>query len=157
MDNIFTNAIDTIEQTISGTLLTDIIDHKSILISGNDVQYKERILKYKKIEVRDNLSMTNFIYRSLDANPQFNPDDNYEIFERLQVHARKNIFLQRMQTIEKNIHKLNKWMTNGILKSINTKDILYLKNWSKQVIRIMMSIILLKPILIPINISCEKK
>ena len=86
---------------------------------------KNEFLNIRKKEVRDNLSMTNFIYRSLDANPQFNPDDNYEIFERLQVHARENIFLQRMQTIEKNKHKLNKWMTNGILKSINTKDILY--------------------------------
>ena len=28
----------------------------------------------------------------------------------------------------KNEHTLNKWMTNGILKSINTKYILYKKN-----------------------------
>ena len=50
-----------------------------------------------KIEVRDNLSMTNFIKElhipnehilPLDANPQSNPNDNYEIFERLLVHAR---------------------------------------------------------------------
>ena len=31
IDNIFTNAIDAIEQTIPGTLLTDITDHKTIL------------------------------------------------------------------------------------------------------------------------------
>ena len=95
VDNIFTNVIDTIEQTISGTLLTAIIDHKAIFTFFNDVQYKEGIPKYIKIEVRDNLSMINFInelqqmniYSSLDANLQSNPNDNYEIFERLLVHA----------------------------------------------------------------------
>ena len=54
IDNIFTNAI---EATISGTLLTDMTDHKAIFTSVNDVQYKERIPKYKKIEVIANLSM----------------------------------------------------------------------------------------------------
>ena len=97
IDNIFTNVIVAIEQTNSGTLLTDITDHKAIFNSVNDVQYKERIPKYTKIEVRDNLSMPNFInelqqmniYNSLDANPQSNPNDNYEIFERLLVHERE--------------------------------------------------------------------
>ena len=50
--NIFTNAIDATEQTISRTLLTDITDHKAIFTSVNDVKYKERIPKYKNIEVR---------------------------------------------------------------------------------------------------------
>ena len=40
IDNIFTNAIDAIEHTISGTLLTDITDHKAIFTSVNNVQYK---------------------------------------------------------------------------------------------------------------------
>ena len=60
IDNIFINVIDAIEQTISGTLLTSITDHKAICTSVNDVQYKERIPKYNKIEVRDNISMTQF-------------------------------------------------------------------------------------------------
>ena len=86
-------------------------------------QYKERIPKYKKIEVRDNLSMTNFIneiqqmniYNSLDANPQSSPNDNYEIFERLLVHARdKHLPIKKVKYC-KNKHKLNKWITNGIL------------------------------------------
>ena len=41
IDNIFTNAIDAIEHNLSGTLLTDITDHKAIFTSVNDVQYKE--------------------------------------------------------------------------------------------------------------------
>ena len=67
------------------------------------------------------------IYNSLDANPQSNPNANYEIFERLLVQARdKHLPIKNVKYC-KNKHKLNKWMTNGILKSINTKDILYKK------------------------------
>ena len=60
------------------------------------------------------------IYNSLDANPQSNPNDNYELFERL--HARDKHLPLKVK-YWKNKLKLNKWMTNGILKSINTKDI----------------------------------
>ena len=124
IDNIFTNAIDAIELTISGTLLTDITDRKAIFTSVNDVQYKERIPKYKKIKVRDNLSMTNFInelqqmniYNSLDANPQSNPNDNYEIFERLLVQAREKHLPIKNVKYCKNKHNLNKWMTHFLRK-----------------------------------------
>ena len=42
------------------------------------------------MEVRDNQSMNTFIneLQQLNANPQSNPNDNYEIFERLLVQAR---------------------------------------------------------------------
>ena len=107
--------------------------------------------------------MTNFINElqqmnicnTLDVKPQSNPNDNYEIFERLLVHAREKHLLIKKVRYCKNKHKISKWMTNGILKSINTKDVLY-TIWFKQVIRIMMYMILLKPILIHIKISCDK-
>ena len=70
------------------------------------------------------------IYNSLDANPQSNPNDNYEIFERLFVQTRDNHLPIKNVKYRKNVHKLNKWMTNEILKSINTKDILYFFNGS---------------------------
>ena len=85
------------------------------------------------MEVRDNLSITNFInelqqmniYNSLDANPQSIPNNNYEIFERLLVQATDKYLSIKKVKYCKNKHKLNKWMTIGILKSINTKAILY--------------------------------
>ena len=79
--------------------------------------------------------MTNFIdelqqmniYNSLDVNPQSNPNDNYEIFEWLLVQTTdKHLPIKNVKYC-KNKHKLNKWLTNGILKSINTKDIFYKK------------------------------
>ena len=83
--------------------------------------------------------MTNFInelqqmniYNSLDANPQSNLHDNYEIFERLIVQARdKHLPINNVKYCQK--HKLNKWMTNGIIKSINIKNILYTNNGSSK-------------------------
>ena len=65
------------------------------------------------------------IYNSQDANPQSNPNDNYEIFERLLIQARdKHLPIKNVKYCKKK-HKLNKWMSNEILKFINTKDILY--------------------------------
>ena len=90
----------------------------------------------------------------MDAtNPQSNPKDNYETFERLHVHARdKHLPINNVKYLK---HKLNKWMTNGILKSINRKDIIVLKNFFKQVLRIMY-MTLLKTNFNTYEISCDK-
>ena len=40
INNIFTNSVDAIVQTISRILLKDITDYKAIFTSANDVQYK---------------------------------------------------------------------------------------------------------------------
>ena len=70
-----------------------------------------------KIEVRDNLYMTNFInelqqmniYNPLDTNPQSNPNDNYEIFERLLVQASaKHLPIKNVKYCKININ-----ITNG--------------------------------------------
>ena len=53
------------------------------------------------------------IYNSQDANPQSNPNNNYEIFELLLVHAIDNDLPIKKVKYCKNKHKLNKWMTNG--------------------------------------------
>ena len=106
--------------------------------------------------------MTNFItelqqmnkYSSLDANPQSNPNDNYELLEQLLVHARdKHLHIENVK-YRINKHKLNKWMTNGIFKSISRKYIFYEK--IVQASTIMLYITFLKQILIPIKIYCDK-
>ena len=133
IDNIFTNVIDRTEQTISGNLLIDITDHKAIFTSVNDSQYKERMPKHIEIEVRDEHSMTNFInelknldiHTSLNDNLQSDPNDNYEIFEKLIIYAKNKHIPKKTVKYRKQKHKQCKWMTDGILNSINTKDKLY--------------------------------
>ena len=54
-----------------------------------------------------------------------NPNDDYEIFITLfQLANNKHLPMKCVQ-YQKKTHKKSKWMTTGILNSINTKDGLY--------------------------------
>ena len=48
-DNIFTNAIDAIEQTVSGTLLTDMTDPKQSLLLLTMYNIKNKFLNIRKL------------------------------------------------------------------------------------------------------------
>ena len=63
------------------------------------------------------------ILDKLDKGPNIDPNNNYELFAQLIKYAtEKHIPRVRYQ---KKKHKRSKWLTNGILNSINTKDRLY--------------------------------
>ena len=54
-----------------------------------------------------------------------NPNDNYEIFiTHFQLAKDKHLPMKSVR-YQKRKHKKSKWMTTGILNSINTKDRLY--------------------------------
>ena len=54
-----------------------------------------------------------------------NPNDNYEIFmKHFQMTKNKHLPMKSVR-YQKRKHKKFKWMTTGILNSINTKDRLY--------------------------------
>ena len=54
-----------------------------------------------------------------------NPNDNYEIFiTHFQLAKNKHLPMKSVR-YQKRKHKKSKWMTTGILNSINTKDRLY--------------------------------
>ena len=66
-----------------------------------------------------------YIYESLDTNIQNDNNQNYGIFEKLLLCAKSKHLTTKMIKLCKYKHKQSKWITNGILKSINTKDKLY--------------------------------
>ena len=54
-----------------------------------------------------------------------NPNDNYEIFiTHFQLTKNKHLSMKSVR-YQKRKHEKSKWMTTGILNSINTKDRLY--------------------------------
>ena len=54
-----------------------------------------------------------------------NPNDNYEIFmKHFQMTKNKHLPMKSVRYQKRKIKKF-KWMTTGILNSINTKDRLY--------------------------------
>ena len=54
-----------------------------------------------------------------------NPNDNYEIFITHFLLAKDKHLPMKSVRYQKRKHKKSKWMTTGILNSINTKDGLY--------------------------------
>ena len=53
------------------------------------------------------------------------PHENYDIFMKLTQDAKKIHFPKKAVKFNKKNHKKYKWMTYGILNSINKKDRLY--------------------------------
>ena len=127
IDNILYNRIE--ENSESGVLINDISDHKMIFSYHENNAYTENNNKYIDIDI----SISNFIeelktmniyghlYKDLDSSPQ----TNYEILAQLLKYAREKHLPKMRIKFKKKKHKKSKWMTDGILKLLNTKDLLY--------------------------------
>ena len=97
--------------------------------------YVKKSLKYIQLEQHDDQSLNNFIdelkssniCEQLQDHVDSNPQDNYELFHRLLQNAKDKHLPKKPAWYDKKKHKSSKWITNGILKSINTKDRMYKK------------------------------
>ena len=133
IDNIFTNNMD--ETGTSGILLNNISDHQMIFTYVENVSYITEVPKFIEIEKSDDRSMHAFvnelnelnIYDQLQSAIDTNPQENYDTFIKLLSSAKNKHLPRRIVRFNKKKHKKAKWLTNGILKSINTKDKMYKK------------------------------
>ena len=133
IDNIFTNNMD--ETGTSGILLNNISDHQMIFTYVENVSYITEVPKFIEIEKSDDRSMHAFvnelnelnIYDQLQSVIDTNPQENYNTFIKLPSSAKNKHLPRRIVRFNKKKHKKAKWLTNGILKSINTKDKMYKK------------------------------
>ena len=131
IDNIFTNNID--EASKSGILLNSISDHQMIFTYVENVSYITEVPKLIEVERSDERSMHNFvkeldeicIYEQLQPAIDANPQENYDIFIKLVTSAKNKHLPKKIVRFNKKKHKKAKWLTNGILKSINIKDKMY--------------------------------
>ena len=89
--------------------------------------------QYVSIETKDDVSLNNFIIELrnmniseiLNGNINANPTENFELFSKLVQEAKsKHLPLKKIK-FNKYKHKKCRWITNGISKSIKTKDIIY--------------------------------
>ena len=65
------------------------------------------------------------IYDKMEKNINCCPQDNYEVFASLVKFATEKHLPSKIVKYNKRKHMKSKWMTDDILKSINTKDKLY--------------------------------
>ena len=133
IDNILANNLDETENAISGLLINDLSDHKIIFTFHQNNSYIDKVNKFINIEKRDDSSMNKFvdeltslnICEKLDKQLTSDPNNNYEILSGLLKYAREKHLPKKTVKYQKKRHKKSKWISNGILKSINTKDRLY--------------------------------
>ena len=115
------------------TRVNDLSDHKIIFTFHKNKSYLEKVNKFIEVETRDARSMNNFvnelkdlnIYDQLDKHLTSNPNANYKLFNGLLNNARAKHLPNKRVKYQKKLHKKSKWITNGILNSINKKDKLY--------------------------------
>ena len=133
IDNIYTCNID--EKESSGILLNQISDHQMVFTILENLSYVIRVHKFMEIEKNDHRSIQNFvneleelnIYDKLKTTVNSDPEENYDIMLKLLATAKEKYLPREMVKFDKRNHTKAKWMTNGLLKSINTKDKLYKK------------------------------
>ena len=135
IDNILANSLDETENAISGLLINDLSDHKIIFTFHQNNSYIDKVNKFINIEKRDDSSMNKFVDEltslnicdKLDKKLSSDPNNNYEILSGLLKYAREKHLPKKTVKYQKKRHKKSKWISNRILKSINTKDIDYIK------------------------------
>ena len=108
----------------SGIFVNHISDHQAIFTIVEQ--------QYVSIETKDDVSLNNFITEVrnmniseiLNRNMNANPTENYELFSKLVQEAKIKHLPIRKIKFNKYKHKKCMWITNGILKSIKTKNII---------------------------------
>ena len=133
IDSIFSNVIES--NTKSGILTGHISDHQVLFISTNFKFNKDTKRKYINVETKDDVSFNNFINElknlniiaNMNIEPNANPSENYAIFENLLTYAKNKHLPVGRKKFDKQKHYINKWMTRGLLRSIDSKNKLYKK------------------------------
>ena len=128
---MFSNNIE--ERETSGILLNHISDHQLLFTYIEKLSYIERVPKYIDVEKADTISIAKFVKELNDGNIydqllkpiDSNPHENYDIFMKIIQQAKDTHLPRKTVKFEKKKHKKSKWMTYGILNSINKKDKLY--------------------------------
>ena len=132
IDNILTNVIES-NYDKAGILTNQISHHQAIFLSTNSKLSRYSGSKYINVETKDDTSLNNFINElenlnipaQLNSELNANPNNNYRIFSKAVNFAKEKHLPIKKKKINRHKHKINKWITRGILKSINTKNKLY--------------------------------
>ena len=128
IDHIYTNM--NFEQTIAGTLKTDISDHFSNFIFTHSNPGSKNKIKYTSFRNLSENSLAKFeaALSQTDWSNVLSHDDPevaYSIFIQM-FNNLMNIHLPfKMVRINKFKHKMSPWITNGLLVSLRTKSKLY--------------------------------
>ena len=117
----------------AGILTSHISDHQAIFLSTSSKLSRDSGSKYSNVETKNDTSLNSFINElenlnipaQLNSKLNVNPNNNYKIFSKAVNFAKEKHLPIKKTKFIRHKHKINKWITRGILKSINAKNKLY--------------------------------
>ncbi len=133
IDNLFCKLTEQILDTTSDILTLKLSDHLPYFIFINNINSEETQLKYIKINLQTKVTLQSCeteikqinLINKIDSNPIADPNINYNIIHDI-INAAKNKHLPtKIVKFNKRKHKKSKWITFGIIKSINYRDKMY--------------------------------
>ena len=134
-DHIFTRLKNSSIKSDSCIYLTNISDHLPVFLSLNFMKTRDKRPMY--IEKRDNSIKNQQKFLDITAEKlsqlQFdsclttNPNTDYNKVENILVSSYEECIPLIKSKVTKYTHKNSPWMTQGLLNSIKTRDILYKK------------------------------
>mgnify|MGYP000297251403 CR=1 FL=1 len=133
IDNFILKLSNFNRSPLSGVLTLNISDHFPYFISLDYIKVYKPSPKYIRIRTKNPSSQTEFLqeinasnlYDKLDKNPHADPTANYNMMERICKQALNKHFPSKIVKFNKHKHKKSRWITQGIVISINHRDRLY--------------------------------
>ena len=133
IDNIFCKSPDISKNGTSGIFVSKLSDHFPIFTCQDFLKSKINSNKFITVQEKTNSAInqfSNFIENSIKetdfhSGPTNDPNINYDKLENIIIKGNEKCFPTKIKRFNKYKHKLNPWMTEGILRSIKFRDILY--------------------------------
>ena len=134
-DHIFYKSSNSNQISKSAILWGATSDHLACLTSFQHIKNRSHTPRYVQISKSDETSINNFVlelqsknvYDLLDKELYNDPNRNYEIIEKVINDCKEKHLPTSIKKFNKYKHKNSQWITNGIIKSIQFRDKLYLK------------------------------
>ena len=133
IDNFYCKLSVSSLQSTAGVMLNKISDHLPYFICIDIIDKPKTGPKYISICKKKKTAATDMLQDllsfnltdELDTSPNADPSKNYDILDNKVKHQHKKHYPYKVVKLDKKKHKINKWMTDGILISIKQKNALY--------------------------------
>ncbi len=135
IDNFLCKLTENTLDTTSGVLIKAFSDHQPYFILLNTILTKDSPPVYVKITKQDNQAIQNFYNEILTSDRLINinnaliedPNNTYNVLHIVIQDAKNKHMPSKLIKFSKYKHKRSKWVTFGIIKSIQYRDNLYKK------------------------------
>ena len=131
IDNIYCKIDESTINSTSGIILTGISDHLPYFVCLKNIfKQKKSVPKYVKCKINKPAAINDIceelkgsnIYNTLNHVLETDPNENYDKLIDHIMSIKEKHLPQRFVKFNKHRHKANKWITYGIINSLNSRD-----------------------------------